>query len=123
MSTNEQIVEQLGQMSIVDLIGLTKTLEQQWGVKAQPAPVVQQTVQTQAPVVEEKTEFDIELVEIGPNKVNVIKAMRELTGLGLKEAKEMVEAAPKVIKEAVAKAQAEEIKTKLEAAGAKVAVK
>lgn len=119
----EQIVQQLSQMSIVEIISLTKELEQRWGVKAQPAVQTQAVPQVQVPVVEEKTEFDVELVEMGANKVNVIKAVREITGLGLKEAKELVEAAPKAVRQAVPKAEAEDVKAKLEAAGAKVALK
>lgn len=119
----QQIVDQLGQMSIVELIDLTKTLEHKWGVKAQPAPVQTQVVPQQETVVEEKTEFDVELLEIGPNRVNVIKAVREITGLGLKEAKEMADGLPKVIKGELPKAEAEEVRQKLEAAGAKAIVK
>jgi len=119
----EQIVQQLSQMSIVDLIALTKELEQKWGVKAEPAVQTQAPQQVQAPVVEEKTEFDVELSEVGPNKINVIKAVREITGLGLKEAKELVEGAPKLVRQGVAKTEAEDVKTKLEAAGAKIVLK
>jgi len=121
---SEQIVQQLSQMSIVEIIALTKTLEQKWGVKAEPFVQAQAPqTQTQTPVVEEKTEFDVELAEIGPNKVNVIKAIREITGIGLKEAKEMAEAAPKLVRQGVPKAEAEDVKAKLEAAGAKVVLK
>lgn len=120
----EQIAGQLGQISISELISLTKTLEQKWGVKAQPALVAQtQAPQQQAPVVEEKTEWDVELVAMGANKVNVIKAIREITGIGLKEAKEMAEGAPNLVKQAIPRTEAEEVLAKLEAAGAKVALK
>ena len=119
----EQIVQQLDQMSIVELIALTKELEVKWGVKAEPFVQAQAPQQIQAPVVEEKTEFDVELSEVGPNRINVIKAVREITGLGLKEAKEMVECVPKLARQGVSKAEAEEAKAKLEAAGAKVTLK
>ena len=121
--TMEQIVQQLDQMSIVELIALTKELEVKWGVKAEPFVQAQAPQQIQAPVVEEKTEFDVELSEVGPNRINVIKAVREITGLGLKEAKEMVECVPKLARQGVSKAEAEEAKAKLEAAGAKVTLK
>jgi large subunit ribosomal protein L7/L12 len=121
---SEQIVQQLSQMSIVELIALTRELELNWGVKAEPFVQAQtQAPQTQAPIVEEKTEFDVELAEIGPNKINVIKTLREITGLGLKEAKEMAESAPKLVRQGVPKAEAEDVKTKLEATGAKVVLK
>jgi large subunit ribosomal protein L7/L12 len=111
-------------MSIVELIALTRELELKWGVKAEPFVQAQtQAPQTQAPIVEEKTEFDVELAEIGPNKINVIKTLREITGLGLKEAKEMAESAPKLVRQGVPKAEAEDVKTKLEATGAKVVLK
>jgi large subunit ribosomal protein L7/L12 len=112
-------------MSVMDMAGLIKTLEDKWGVKAAPVAVAGPAAAAgpAAPVVEEKTEFNVELVNAGPNRINVIKAVREITGLGLKEAKELVEGAPKTVKESVAKAEAEELKKKLEEAGAKVELK
>ena len=122
--TTEQLIDHLSQMSVMDMATLVKTLEEKWGVSAAPvaAAVAVGPVADAAPA-EEKTEFDVELKEVGPNRINVIKAVREITGLGLKEAKELVEGAPKVIKEAMPKAEAEEIKKKLEEAGAKVELK
>lgn len=121
--TTEQLIDHLSQMSVMDMATLVKTLEDKWGVSAAPVAVAGPAVVDAAPKEEEKTEFDIELKEAGPNRINVIKAVREITGLGLKEAKELVEGAPKTVKEAMPKAEAEEIKKKLEEAGAKVELK
>ncbi|APS00437.1 50S ribosomal protein L7/L12 [Pajaroellobacter abortibovis] len=126
--TKEQIVEFLSNMPVLQLAELTKTLEEKWGVKAAPpiavaaAGIAGVGGAQVASAEEEKTEFNVELKAIGPNKINVIKVVRELTNLGLKEAKELVESAPKVIKEGVSKAEAEEIKKKVEEAGANVAL-
>lgn len=122
--TTEQLIEHLSQMSVMDMANLVKTLETKWGVSAAPVAVASAgPAVAEAPKEEEKTEFDVELKDVGPNRINVIKAVREITGLGLKEAKEMVEGAPKIVKEAMPKAEAEEIKKKLEEAGAKVELK
>jgi large subunit ribosomal protein L7/L12 len=122
--TTEQLIDHLSQMSVMDMANLVKTLEEKWGVSAAPVAVAGAAgpVADAAPV-EEKVEFDVELKDVGPNRINVIKAVREITGLGLKEAKELVEGAPKVVKEALPKAEAEELKKKLEEAGAKVELK
>jgi len=123
--TTEQLVDHLSKMSVMDMAGLIKTLEDKWGVKAAPVAVAGPAVAAgpAAAPVEEKTEFNVELANAGPNRINVIKAVREITGLGLKEAKELVEGAPKTVKESAPKAEAEEIKKKLEEAGAKVELK
>jgi large subunit ribosomal protein L7/L12 len=123
----EQVVDYLSNLPVIQLAGLIKTLEDKWGVKAAPvavaaAPGAAAGAAAAAPV-EEKTEFTVELAASGPNKINVIKVVREITGLGLKEAKDLVEGAPKTLKEGVAKAEAEEMKKKLEDAGAKVELK
>jgi large subunit ribosomal protein L7/L12 len=122
MSTNlNEISEKLSSLTVLELSELSKLLEAKWGVSA-AAPVAAASAADApaAAAVEEKDKFDIVLKEIGANKINVIKEVRAITGLGLTEAKAAVEAAPKTIKEGVAKAEAEEIKKKLEAAGAKV---
>lgn len=118
--TNEQLMDHISGMSVLDLANLVKELEDKFGVSAAPVAVAGGAA---AGPVEEKTEFDVVLTEAGAKKINVIKEVRSITGLGLKEAKEMVEGAPKTIKEAAAKDEAEEIKKKLEAAGAKVELK
>lgn len=120
--TQEQLVDHLSKMSVMDVAALVKVLEEKWGVSAAPVAVAAAAgpAAAAAPKVEEKTEFNVELAEAGANKINVIKVVRELTGLGLKEAKDLVEGAPKTLKEGVAKADAEEMKKKLEEAGAKV---
>jgi large subunit ribosomal protein L7/L12 len=123
--TSEQVVDYLSNLPVIQIAGLIKTLEDKWGVKAAPVAVAAAAgpaAVTAAPV-EEKTEFTVELAAAGPNKINVIKVVREITGLGLKEAKDLVEGAPKTLKEGVAKADAEEMKKKLEDAGAKVELK
>lgn len=119
--SKEQIIEAISQMSVLDCAELVKEMEEKFGVSAAPVAVAGPAGGGEA--AEEKTEFDVVLAEAGAKKINVIKEVRGITGLGLKEAKEMVESAPKVIKEAVSKEEAEEIKKKLEAAGAKVELK
>lgn len=123
--TSEQLIDHLSKMSVMDMATLVKTLEDKWGVKAAPVAVAGPAVAAAAPAeaAPEQTEFNVNLVEAGPNKINVIKAVREITGLGLKEAKELVEGAPKTVKEAMPKTEAQEIKKKLEEAGAKVELK
>jgi large subunit ribosomal protein L7/L12 len=123
--TREQVVDYLSNMPVIQMAELIKTLEDKWGVKAAPVAVAAApgAAAPAAAAVEEQTEFSVELQAAGANKINVIKVVREITGLGLKEAKDMVEAAPKIVKEGAAKAEAEEIKKKLEDAGAKVALK
>lgn len=119
----DQMVEELSSWSVMDVAGLVKALESKWGVSAAPAAVAVQGPAVQAAPAEEKTEFDVELTDAGAKKIDVIKAIREITNLGLADAKAFVESAPKMVKEAVAKADAEDIKKKLEAAGAKVTIK
>ena len=126
--TSEQVVDYLSNLPVIQLAGLIKTLEDKWGVKAAPvavaaAPGAGGGAAAAAAPAEEKTEFTVELAASGPNKINVIKVVREITGLGLKEAKDLVEGAPKTLKDGVAKADAEEMKKKLEDAGAKVELK
>ena len=118
----EQIIEAIKAMTVLELNELVKACEEEFGVSA-AAGVVVAAAGDGAAAAEEKDSFDVELSEVGPNKVKVIKVVREATGLGLKEAKEVVDGAPKVIKEGASKAEAEEIKTKLEAEGAKVTLK
>ena len=118
--TKEQIIDAIANMTVLDCAELVKEMEEKFGVSAAPVAVAGAAAGEAA---EEKTEFDVVLAECGAKKINVIKEVRGITGLGLKEAKEMVESAPKVIKEAVSKDEAEEIKKKLEAAGAKVELK
>jgi large subunit ribosomal protein L7/L12 len=122
--TKDQVIEWLSGQTVLDLAGLVKELEGKWGVSAAAAvaaaPAGGAAV---AAVAEEKTEFNVVLVEAGANKIGVIKEVRAITGLGLKEAKDLVEGAPKPVKEGASKADAEEIKKKLEAAGAKVELK
>lgn len=115
------IVDQIEKLSVLDLSELVKVLEEKFGVSAS-APVMM-AAGPAAAAVEEKSEFDVELVEAGANKIGVIKVVREITGLGLKEAKDMVDGAPKVIKEKAGKAEAEEIKKKIEDAGGKANLK
>jgi len=118
--TNEQLIDHISTMSVLDVANLVKELEEKFGVSAAPVAVAGGGG---GEAVEEKTEFDVVLAEVGPKKINVIKEVRAITGLGLKEAKEMVESAPKVIKEAVSKAEADELLKRLEAAGAKAELK
>jgi len=125
--TREQVVDFLSNLPVIQLSDLIKTLEDKWGVKAAPVAVAGPAMGGAAPAaaaaVEEKTEFNVELKEAGGNKIAVIKVVREITGLGLKEAKDLVEGAPKTLKEGVSKADADEMKKKLEDAGAKVELK
>lgn len=121
----KDLVEQIEKMSVLDLSELVKILEEKFGVSA-AMPMAMGAMPAAggaAEAAEEKTDFSVELAEAGANKINVIKVVREVTGLGLKEAKDMVDAAPKVIKESLPKAEAEELKKKLEEAGAKVNLK
>ncbi len=121
----EKLVAEIEKMSVLDLSELVKVLEEKFGVSA-AAPMMMGAMPAAggaAEAAEEKTEFDVELAAAGDQKINVIKAVREVTGLGLKEAKDLVDAAPKVIKEKVSKADAEEMKKKLEAVGATVTLK
>ena len=124
--TKEEVIEWLSSQSVLEIAGLVKDLETKWGVSA-AAPVVAAAAAAPAAAaaapVEEKTEFTVVLTEAGPNKIGSIKEVRAITGLGLKEAKDLVEGAPKAVKEGVSKQEAEEIKKKLEAAGAKVELK
>ena len=121
----EQMVEELSSWSVMDVANLVKALEEKWGVSAAPVAVAGAAPAAggAAEAAEEQTEFDVELTEAGAKKINVIKAVREITALGLADAKNLVESAPKVVKEGVSKEEAEEMKKKLEEAGAKVTVK
>ena len=114
-----EFIDAIKELSVLELNDLVKACEEEFGVSA-AAGVVVAAAAGDAAAAEEKDEFDVELTEVGPNKVKVIKVVREATGLGLKEAKEVVDGAPKVLKEGASKAEAEELKTKLEAEGAKV---
>ena len=118
----DQIIEAIKEMSVLELNELVQACEEEFGVSA-AAGVVVAAAGGEAAAAEEKTEFDVELTEVGPNKVKVIKVVREVTGLGLKEAKEVVDGAPKVLKEGVSKEEAEDIQKKLDAEGAKVTLK
>ena len=120
--TTAEFIDAIKELSVLELNDLVKACEEEFGVSA-AAGVVVAAAGAGAAEAEEKTEFDVELTEVGPNKVKVIKVVREATGLGLKEAKEVVDGAPKLVKEAADKAEAEDIKTKLEAEGAKVTLK
>ena len=124
----DTLIAEIEKLNVLELVELTKALQEKWGVSAAPvaavaaaAPVA--AAEAVAPVVEEKTEFDAVLTEVGPNKINVIKVVRELTGLGLKEAKAVVDESPKPIKEAVSKEEAEKIAAKMAEVGAKVTIK
>ena len=119
--TTEEFIAAIKELSVLELNELVKACEEEFGVSAAAGVAV--VAAGPAEQVEEKDEFDVELTEVGPNKVKVIKVVREITGLGLKESKDLVEGAPKVVKEGAQKAEAEEIKTKLEAEGAKVTLK
>ena len=124
MSVNlEQIAETLSTLTVLELADLSKKLEEKWGVSAASFAVAASSAGASAEVAEVKDKFEVVLIAEGENKINVIKEVRAITALGLKEAKDLVEAAPKTIKSDVAKAEAEEIKKKLEAAGAKVELK
>ncbi|MEC7519885.1 MAG: 50S ribosomal protein L7/L12 [Myxococcota bacterium] len=120
----EQMVEELSSWSVMEVANLVKELEEKWGVSAAPVAVAGGGgAATSTEPVEEQTEFTVELTDVGAKKINVIKAVREVTSLGLADAKNLVESAPKAIKENVSKEEAEEIKKKLEEAGAKVTLK
>ena len=123
--TNEEILEAIASKTVLEISELIKMMEEKFGVSAAAAAVAVAAPAAggAAAAAEEKTEFDVVLADVGSNKIAVIKAVRELTGLGLKEAKDMVEGAPKAVKEGLPKADAEEAKKKLEAAGAKVELK
>jgi len=122
--SQDQVVEYLSNLPVIQIAALVKELETKWGVSAAPIAIAGGGGgAAPAAAVEEKTEFNVILAEAGANKINAIKVVREITGLGLKEAKDLVEGAPKAIKEGIGKDEAEDIKKKLEAAGAKVEVK
>ncbi|UHS56233.1 50S ribosomal protein L7/L12 [Agrobacterium vaccinii] len=124
MADLAKIVDDLSALTVLEAAELSKLLEEKWGVSAAaPVAVAAAGGAAAAPAEEEKTEFDVVLVDAGANKINVIKEVRAITGLGLKEAKDLVEGAPKAVKEAVSKAEAADLKKKLEDAGAKVDVK
>lgn len=124
MADLAKLVDELSALTVMEAADLSKMLEEKWGVSAAAAVAVAGAgAAAGAAAAEEKTEFDVVLAEAGANKINVIKEVRAITGLGLKEAKDLVEGAPKTIKEGVAKAEADELKAKLEAAGAKVELK
>ena len=121
--TTAEFIDAIKELSVLELNDLVKACEEEFGVSAAAGVVVAATGADGAAAGEEKDEFDVELTEVGPNKVKVIKVVREATGLGLKEAKELVDGAPKIVKEAADKATAEDIKTKLEGEGATVTLK
>ena len=123
MADLAKLVDELSALTVMEAAELSKMLEEKWGVSAAAAVAVAGAAGAGAAAAEEKTEFDVILAEAGANKINVIKEIRAITNLGLKEAKDLVDGAPKTVKEGVAKAEAEEIKAKLEAAGAKVELK
>lgn len=121
--STQEFIDAIKELSVMELNDLVKACEEEFGVSAAAGVVVAAAGDGAAAGGAEKDEFDVELTEVGPNKVKVIKVVREVTGLGLKEAKEVVDGAPKVVKEAAAKEEAEDIKAKLEAEGAKVTLK
>ena len=121
--STQEIIDAIKELTVLELNDLVKACEEEFGVSAAAGVVVAAAGGDAAGAAEEKSEFDVELTEVGPNKVKVIKVVREVTGLGLKEAKEVVDGAPKVVKEGAEKAEAEDIKAKLEAEGAKVTLK
>lgn len=121
--TTQEIIEVIKGLSVLELNDLVKACEEEFGVSAAAGVVVAAAGADGAAAAEEKDSFNVELTEVGPNKVKVIKVVREITGLGLKEAKEVVDGAPKVVKEGASKEEAEEIQKKLEAEGAKVTLK
>ena len=120
--STQEIIDAIKELSVLELNDLVKACEEEFGVSA-AAGVVVAAAGAGAGAAEEQTEFNVELTEVGPNKVKVIKVVREVTGLGLKEAKDLVDGAPKMIKENVEKAEADDIKAKVEAEGAKVTLK
>ncbi|MBQ9443015.1 MAG: 50S ribosomal protein L7/L12 [Lachnospiraceae bacterium] len=123
--TKEEIIDAIKELTVLELNDLVKACEEEFGVSAAAGVVVAAggAAGGDGGAAEEKTEFDVELTDVGPNKIKVIKVVREVTGLGLKEAKDLVEGAPKVLKEAADKASADDIKAKLEAEGAKITLK
>ncbi|MDE7239446.1 MAG: 50S ribosomal protein L7/L12 [Lachnospiraceae bacterium] len=122
--TTQEFIDAIKELTVLELNDLVKACEEEFGVSAAAGVVVAAAgAGAAADAAEEKTEFDVELTEVGPNKVKVIKVVREATGLGLKEAKDLVDSAPKMLKEAASKEEAVDIKTKLEAEGAKVTLK
>jgi large subunit ribosomal protein L7/L12 len=121
--TTQEFIEAIKGLSVLELNELVKACEEEFGVSAAAGVVVAAGGAAGGAAEEEKSEFDVELTEIGPNKVKVIKVVRDLTGLGLKEAKDLVDGAPKIVKEGVSKAEADDMKAKLEAEGAKVTLK
>ncbi len=121
--TTAEFIDAIKELSVLELNDLVKACEEEFGVSAAAGVVVAAGPAAGAAAAEEKDEFDVELTDVGPNKVKVIKVVREVTGLGLKEAKDLVDGAPKMVKEAAAKAEAEDIKAKLEAEGAKITLK
>ena len=121
--STQEIIDAIKELSVLELNDLVKACEEEFGVSAAAGVVVAAAGAGDAAAAEEKTEFDVELTEVGPNKVKVIKVVREVTGLGLKEAKDVVDGAPKVVKQGASKEEAEDIKTKLEAEGAKITLK
>ncbi|MBX8826772.1 MULTISPECIES: 50S ribosomal protein L7/L12 [Brucellaceae] len=123
MADLAKIVEDLSALTVLEAAELSKLLEEKWGVSAAAPVAVAAAAGAAAPAAEEKTEFDVVLADGGANKINVIKEVRAITGLGLKEAKDLVEGAPKAVKEGASKDEAEKIKAQLEAAGAKVELK
>lgn len=123
MADLAKLVEELSALTVMEAAELSKMLEESWGVSAAAPVAVAAAGGAAAEAAEEKTDFDVVLTEVGAKKINVIKEVRAITGLGLKEAKELVEGAPKTVKEACEKAEADELKAKLEAVGAKVELK
>lgn len=121
--TTEEFIAAIKELSVLELNDLVKACEEEFGVSASAGVVVAAAGAGAGEAAEEKTEFDVELTEVGPNKVKVIKVVREVTGLGLKEAKDLVDGAPKVVKEGASKAEADDLKAKLEEQGAKVTLK
>ena len=121
--TTAEFIDTIKELSVLELNDLVKACEEEFGVSAAAGVVVAAAGGADAAAAEEKTEFDVELTEVGPNKVKVIKVVREVTGLGLKEAKDVVDNAPKLVKEGATKEEAEDIQKKLEAEGAKVTLK
>ena len=119
--STQEFIDAIKELSVLELNELVKACEEEFGVSAAAGVVVAAAGPAEA--AEEKTEFDVELTEVGPNKVKVIKVVREATGLGLKEAKEVVDGAPKILKEAASKAEADDLKAKLEELGAKITLK
>jgi large subunit ribosomal protein L7/L12 len=121
--TVQEIMDAVKELKVLELAELVKALEEEFGVSATPVAVAGAAAGAAAPVAEEKTDFDVELTDVGSSKINVIKVVRALTGLGLKEAKEKVDGAPSILKEGASKDEAEDMKKQLEEAGAKVTLK